>query len=115
MKRSFSAFGASMNEQLAAELGGSGGTEHPAAALRARSFFCCAFTKVARCFALACFLKYVRFAAAALRWNAASDAVRVCFCSNVQVAARASDGLASHASAAPITAARARPLRACGS
>jgi hypothetical protein len=41
--------------------------------------------------------------------------LRVCFCSNVHVAARASDGLASHASATPTTAARARPLRACGS
>ena len=50
--------GANCGEQLALELGGSGGTLHAAVAWSAFSFFCCALRKAARCFVLLCVLKY---------------------------------------------------------
>ena len=50
--------GVSSGAQLALELGGSGGTEHAAAAWSAFSFLCCALTNAERCFVLLCVRKY---------------------------------------------------------
>ncbi len=50
--------GANCGEQLALELGGSGGTLHAAVAWSAFSFFCWALRNAVRCFLLVCVLKY---------------------------------------------------------